>query len=72
VDRAKNALIVRLGLSEAEAFRQIQERERSTRSTLPETALAVIGAEEILAGPDFARTIRRIVDTIQPTPASIS
>lgn len=70
VDRAKNALIVRLGLSEAEAFRQLQERERRTRRTLPETALAVIGAEEILAGPDFSRTIRRIVDTLHPAPTS--
>jgi len=69
VDRAKNALIVRLGLSEAEAFRQLQERERRTRWTLLETALAVIG-EEILAGPDFSRTIRRIVDTLHPAPTS--
>ena len=70
VDRAKNALIVRLGLSEAEAFRQLQARERRTRSTLPETALAVLGAEEILAGPDFFRTIRRIVDILHPAPTS--
>ena len=70
VDRAKNALIVRLGLSEAEAFRQIRERERRTHWTPPETALAVIGAQEILAGPDFARTIRRIVDSIHPASAS--
>jgi two-component system, response regulator PdtaR len=69
VDRAKNALIVRLGLSEAEAFRQLQERERRTRWTLLETALAVIG-EEILTGPDFSRTIRRIVDTLHPAPTS--
>lgn len=70
VDRAKRALIVRRGLSEAEAFREIQERERRTRWTLPETALAVIGAEEILADPGFARTIWRIVDSIQPLLAS--
>jgi two-component system, response regulator PdtaR len=69
VDRAKNALIVRLGLSEAEAFRQLQERERRTRWTLLETALAVIG-EEILAGPDFSRTMRRIVDILHPAPTS--
>ena len=70
VDRAKRALIVRLGLSEAEAFRQIQERERRTHWTLPETARAVFDAEEILAGPGLVRTIRRIVDTIHPAPAS--
>lgn len=68
VDRAKGALIVRRGLSEAEAFRQIQERERRTRRTLPETALAVIA--EQLVGPKLAHTIRRIVDSIHPTPAS--
>jgi AmiR/NasT family two-component response regulator len=70
VDRAKRALIVRRGLSEAEAFRQIEQRERRTRWTLHETALAVIGAEEILSGPGLARTIRRIVDSIHPAPAS--
>lgn len=64
VDRAKKVLIARLGLSEAEAFGHILERQLSTRRSLPETAWTIIEAEGVLARPDFASGLQLILQAI--------
>jgi len=64
VDRAKKLLIVRLGLSEGEAFRHILERKLSTRRSLPETAWTIIEAEGVLARLDFASCLQLIFQAI--------
>lgn len=48
VEQAKGVLMKRLGLSEAEAFRRIQQESRNRRSSLREVALTILRAEEIL------------------------
>lgn len=48
VEQAKGILMKRLQLSEAEAFRRLQQRSRSNRTSLKEVASAILKAEEIL------------------------
>ncbi len=60
VDQAKKVLIARLGLSEAEAFRHILERKLNTRRSLRDIARTILGAEEVLARPDFAGSLQLI------------
>src|SRR5438876_638694 len=57
VEHAKKVLIARLGLSEAEAFQRILERKLDMRRSLRDTARTILGAEEVLARPDFARSL---------------
>lgn len=49
VEQAKGILMKRLQLSEAEAFRRLQQRSRSNRTSLKEVAWAILRAEELLA-----------------------
>jgi len=65
VDHAKKVLIARLGLSEAEAFRHILERKLDTRGSLRDTARTILGAEEVLARPDFARALQLIFHAVR-------
>lgn len=65
VDRAKKLLIARLGLSEGEAFQHILGRKLKMRCSLRETARTIIGAEEVLDRPDFARSLQLILHTIR-------
>jgi len=65
VDHAKKVLIARLGLSEAEAFRHILERKLDTGRSLRDTARTILGAEEVLARPDFARSLEEIFRTVR-------
>lgn len=64
VDRAKKVLTTRLGLSEAEAFRRMVMRSRSTRKSLRETAWAILDADATLSRRDLADCVGRIFDTI--------
>ena len=65
VDQAKKVLIARLGLSEAEAFRHILERKLNTHRSLRDTARTILGAEEVLARPDFARSLQLIFQAVR-------
>ena len=65
VDHAKKVLIARLGLSEAEAFRHILERKLDTRGSLRDTARTILGAEEVLARPDFVRSLQLIFHAVR-------
>ena len=65
VEHAKKVLIARLGLSEAEAFQRILERKLDTRRSLRDTARTILGAEEVLARPDFARSLEEIFRTVR-------
>src|SRR5206468_6327271 len=65
VDQAKKVLIARLGLSEAEAFRHILERKLNTRRSLRDIARTILGAEEVLARPDFARSLQLIFQAVR-------
>ena len=65
VEHAKKALIARLGLSEAEAFQRILERKLDMRRSLRDTARTILGAEEVLARPDFARSLEEIFRTVR-------
>jgi AmiR/NasT family two-component response regulator len=65
VDRAKKVLITRLGCSEADAFRYILERSRSTRRRLRETAWTIIDVEDILSNPDLARCLQLIFHVVR-------
>ena len=65
VERAKKVLITRLGCSEAEAFRHILERQKSTERSLQETAWTIVNVEEVLSELDFARSIQLIVGVIR-------
>jgi len=65
VDQAKKVLIARRGLSEAEAFRHILERKLNTRRSLRDTARTILGAEEVLARPDFARSLQLIFHAVR-------
>lgn len=65
VDHAKKVLIARLGLSEAEAFRHILERKLTTRRSLRDTARTILGAEEVVARPDFARSLQLIFHAVR-------
>jgi len=67
VEHAKKVLIARLGLSEAEAFRHILERKLDTRRSLRDTARMILGAEEVLARPDFARSLLSILHAVVGT-----
>jgi len=49
VEQAKGILMKRLQLSEAEAFRRLQQRSRSKRMTIREVAASILGAEEAFA-----------------------
>jgi len=49
VEQAKGILMTRLQLSEAEAFRRLQQRSRSRRMTIREVAASILGAEEAFA-----------------------
>jgi two-component system, response regulator PdtaR len=74
VEHAKKVLIARLGLSEAEAFQRILERKLDTRRSLRDIARTILGAEEVLARPDFARSLEQIFRTVrrslkEPRPA---
>ena len=64
VERAKKMLIARLGLSESEAFRHILERKLDTRRSLRDTVRTILGAE-VLAGPDFKRSLELIFDAVR-------
>ena len=68
VERAKKVLITRVGCSEAEAFRHILERTRSTDRTLRETAWTIVNAEEVLSGLDFPRSLQLIVGVVRREP----
>lgn len=50
VEQAKGVLMKRLQLSEAEAFRRMQQKSRRTRTNLKEVASTILKAEETL-GP---------------------
>jgi response regulator NasT len=50
VEQAKGVLMKRLQLSEAEAFRRMQQKSRRTRTNLKEVASTILKAEEVL-GP---------------------
>ncbi len=50
VEQAKGVLMKRLKLSEAEAFRRMQQKSRRTRANLREVASTILKAEEVL-GP---------------------
>ena len=65
VEHAKKVLIARLGLSEAEAFQRILERKLDMRRSLRDTARTILGAEEVLARPDFARSLEEIFRTVR-------
>ena len=65
VDQAKKVLIARRGLSEAEAFRHILERKLNTHRSLRDTARTILGAEEVLARPDFARSLQLIFHAVR-------
>ena len=65
VDQAKKVLIARRGLSEAEAFRHILERKLNTHRSLRDTARTILGAEEVLARPDFARSLQLIFQAVR-------
>ena len=65
VDQAKIVLIARRGLSEAEAFRHILERKLNTHRSLRDTARTILGAEEVLARPDFARSLQLIFHAVR-------
>jgi len=65
VERAKKVLITRLGCSEAEAFRHILERKKSTDRSLRETAWTIVNAEGVLSGLDFARSLQLIVGVVR-------
>lgn len=49
VEQAKGVLMKRLRLSEAEAFRRMQQTSRSKRSSLKDIAATILRAEELLA-----------------------
>ena len=68
VDQAKKVLIARLGLSEAEAFRHILERKLNTRRSLRDIARTILGAEEVLARPDFAGSLQLIFHAVRQNP----
>ena len=70
VDQAKKVLIARRGLSEAEAFRHILERKLNTRRSLRDTARTILGAEEVLARPDFARSLQLIFHAVRQPKAT--
>ena len=65
VEHAKKVPIARLGLSEAEAFRHILERKLDTRRSLRDTARTILGAEGVLARPDFARSLELIFHAVR-------
>ena len=65
VDQAKKVLIARRGLSEAEAFRHILERKLNTHRSLRDTARTILGAEEVLARPDFASSLQLIFHAVR-------
>lgn len=48
VEQAKGVLMKRLQLSEAEAFRRMQQTSRSRRASLKEVATTILKAEELL------------------------
>jgi response regulator NasT len=48
VEQAKGVLMKRLQLSEAEAFRRMQQKSRRTRSNLKEVASTILKSEELL------------------------
>ena len=50
VEQAKGILMRRMQLSEAEAFRRMQQKSRSNRMTLKEVASTILGAEGIFSG----------------------
>src|SRR6266581_2232744 len=47
-----------------EAFRHILERKLNTRRSLRDTARTILGAEEVLARPDFARSLQLIFHAV--------
>ena len=65
VEQAKKVLIARRGLSEAEAFRHILEHKLNTHRSLRDTARTILGAEEVLARPDFARSLQLIFHAVR-------
>jgi response regulator NasT len=65
VDRAKKVLIMRLGISEAEAFGHILERKQSTRRSLRETAWTILESEEIPSRLNFARCLQLIFHAVR-------
>ena len=65
VEHAKKVLIARLGLSEAEAFQHILERKLDTRRSLRDTARTILGAEEVLARPDFTPSLETIFQAVR-------
>lgn len=71
VSQAKKTLIVRLGLSEAEAFRHILERKLITRRSLCETAWTITEAEEVLSRLDFARCLQLIFRAVRRPKAEV-
>lgn len=49
VEKAKGVLMMRLQLSEGEAFRRMQQKSRSTRTSLKAVATTILNAEDLLA-----------------------
>ncbi len=49
VEQAKGILMKRLQLSEAEAFRRMQQKSRTKRTSLKEVALTILRAEDLFA-----------------------
>lgn len=65
LEKAKGALMLRLGLSEPEAFRYMRGQSRSTEAPLGELAAGIVTAEELLFGRlNVVRYLRLILRTL--------
>lgn len=65
-ERAKKVLMTRLKLSEAEAFRLIQQRSRLTRTDLRKTAGTILGLDALVApASDLARCVEVVLQTVE-------
>lgn len=67
VEQAKGVLMKSLNLSEAEAFRRIQEHRRRAGRSFKEAASAILKVEELLFRKlDVTRRLRVILDAVRP------
>lgn len=65
VDHAKKVLLVRMKLSETEAFRAIVEQGRRTHRSLRATAWTIIDADQLLSRLDLGRSLQLIFQAVR-------
>ncbi len=66
VEQAKHVLMMRLRLSEREAFRRMHRQSRDAKTALREVAVAVSRTEDLLSRrPDVTRRLQALLDAIR-------